>query len=85
MDYDAWVREQTAQREAEFRQHRERVRAGRAADRDRAPYVYCTLPRCPWCRSVEHEKYGSQDQGDGSRIQYAKCKGCEKKFRIVWE
>jgi hypothetical protein len=84
MDYDAWVREQTAQREAEFRRHRERERLARAADRG-LPYVYCTLPRCPTCHATTHRLYRSASQGDGSRMKWARCDECQTRFIQVWE
>jgi len=63
-----------------------------AADRDDAPrkkpgivFVTRQRPRCPKCQSPEFSVYGGRDQGDGSRMIYAKCKECGEKFRIVEE
>ena len=52
------------------------------------PTVYLELPCCPssTCGSVRVNcGGGTTQQGDGSKLQYARCLDCGNRFRIVWE
>ncbi len=47
--------------------------------------VFLQLPRCVACASVRLKIYKTIQQGDGSRLQYAKCLACQQRLRLVWE
>jgi hypothetical protein len=52
------------------------------------PTISLDLPYCPdmACNSLRINRSGGTiQQGDGSKLQYAKCLDCGKRFRIVWE
>lgn len=43
-------------------------------------------PRCKWCGSSDIKTTRSiADQGDGSTLRYAKCRGCDKNMKYILE
>ena len=55
-------------------------------ERPTLPVVFVELPACPACDSVQLNcSGGTQQQGDGSKLQYARCLECGSRFKVVWE
>ncbi len=48
-------------------------------------YIFVALPRCPSCGEANHKTYRTSKSSDGSKAQYALCRCCGEKFRIIWE
>jgi len=50
-----------------------------------SPYVFITLPTCPFCGSGSLITVRSESAGDGSVMRKTVCKKCSNRFRLVVE
>lgn len=61
------------------------------AGRRRTEYVFCALPRCPYCGSKSITSTRSIEQcdldgnPDGTRKRWSICETCEEKFFVIFE
>ena len=86
MDYETWVAEQRAEREAARQAGRKRERFARSlVSDDDHRYVYANRPRCPVCRSSDLQTTRSIDNGDGTRTQSKHCRTCDHSFELIWQ
>ena len=50
--------------------------------------VRVELPRCPICPAMEKPVltlYRTQTRADGTKLQYAQCRRCLLRFKILWQ
>lgn len=52
---------------------------------DTFPLIFIPRLRCPGCESIRLRVYGGYEQGDGSRLQYTRCRNCGAEFKVVRE
>ena len=53
------------------------------APRDSIPYCHIVRACCAHCGSLRLKVYKSIDQGDGSLLQYSRCRDCGGKTKIL--
>lgn len=54
--------------------------------KDRLPTVITVGPRCPYCDAPNpHVPSTKPDRDTHIRLRYARCRGCDRKFRWITE